>query len=251
MRKIKLLNPLRGQTLVKTETGIWDVKYNCENRPVLWSCENKTIEMSFDYMGRRVFKKVFENGEEISHERFFYKDFVLVEILGTTTENGKKFIWDPTESVATRPLKMETQNGDFYYTHDANKNVTAITTAAGDLVQSYDYKTFGRRSLISHQFSDSETLSENLDGFTNPFQFSSEYYDSELNLVYYNYRHYNPEIGRWISRDPIEEQGGVNLYNFVQNNAVNAWDVLGLSKCFKLLSTRNMDITIEYLNQLG
>ncbi len=42
----------------------------------------------------------------------------------------------------------------------------------------------------------------------NPFRFSSEYYDSELDLVYYNYRHYSPSLGRFLSRDPIEEQGG-------------------------------------------
>lgn len=42
----------------------------------------------------------------------------------------------------------------------------------------------------------------------NPFRFSSEYADDELGLVYYNYRHYNPLDGRWVNRDPIEEQGG-------------------------------------------
>jgi len=29
------------------------------------------------------------------------------------------------------------------------------------------------------------------------------------------YRFYNPELGRWINRDPIEEEGGLNLYGFV------------------------------------
>ena len=55
----------------------------------------------------------------------------------------------------------------------------------------------------------------------NPFRFSSEYYDSELDLVYYNYRHYSPSLGRFLSRDPIEEQGGLNLYEdqvLIDNN---------------------------------
>jgi RHS repeat-associated protein len=43
-------------------------------------------------------------------------------------------------------------------------------------------------------------------------------------------RFYNPETGRWINRDPIEEEGGVNLYAFVRNNGVNWWDMLGLWK---------------------
>jgi hypothetical protein len=44
---------------------------------------------------------------------------------------------------------------------------------------------------------------------------------------YYAYRYYDPLTGRWQSRDPIQEQGGVNLYGFVGNNGVNWWDYLG------------------------
>lgn len=39
---------------------------------------------------------------------------------------------------------------------------------------------------------------------------------------------YHPEQGRWINRDPIEEQGGANLYAFVLNDPVNKTDPLGL-----------------------
>jgi hypothetical protein len=46
-------------------------------------------------------------------------------------------------------------------------------------------------------------------------------------MTYYGYRYYDPVTGRWPSRDPIEEQGGVNLYGFVGNNGVNRWDLLG------------------------
>ena len=47
---------------------------------------------------------------------------------------------------------------------------------------------------------------------TQPIQWSSEYSDEELGLVYYNYRHLNPHDGRWTSRDSIEEQGVWNLF---------------------------------------
>ena len=47
-------------------------------------------------------------------------------------------------------------------------------------------------------------------------------------VMYYGYRFYDPETGRWPSRDPIEEAGGLNLYGFVKNDGVNAWDYLGL-----------------------
>jgi len=45
----------------------------------------------------------------------------------------------------------------------------------------------------------------------------------------YGFRYYVPETGRWPSRDPIGEQGGLNLYAFVGNDGVNTWDYLGLA----------------------
>ena len=71
------------------------------------------------------------------------------------------------------------------------------------------------------------TLENPVDGDENPFRFSSEYHDDETGLVYYNYRYYSPELGRWIKRDPIEEEGGMNLYSITQNNTLNAIDYLG------------------------
>jgi RHS repeat-associated protein len=58
--------------------------------------------------------------------------------------------------------------------------------------------------------------------------FSNEYWDDDLGLVYYNYRYYSPKLGRWLSRDPIEEQGGLNLYGFCGNGPYDATDALGL-----------------------
>jgi RHS repeat-associated protein len=50
-----------------------------------------------------------------------------------------------------------------------------------------------------------------------------------MGVTYYGYRFYDPLTGRWPSRDPIEEKGGVNLYGFVGNDGVDKWDYLGLS----------------------
>jgi uncharacterized protein RhaS with RHS repeats len=47
-------------------------------------------------------------------------------------------------------------------------------------------------------------------------------------LVYYNYRYYDANMGRWINRDPIEEAGGYNLYGMVNNDTINQFDMLGL-----------------------
>ena len=55
---------------------------------------------------------------------------------------------------------------------------------------------------------------------------------------YYGYRYYSPSLGRFINRDPIEEQGGINLYSFVGNNSINAWDYLGMYEISAELQAR-------------
>jgi len=47
-------------------------------------------------------------------------------------------------------------------------------------------------------------------------------------LYYYGYRWYAPNLQRWVNRDPIQEEGGINLYRFAQNDSVNFVDLFGL-----------------------
>ena len=62
----------------------------------------------------------------------------------------------------------------------------------------------------------------------NPFRFSTKYQDDETDLLYYGYRYYNASTGRWLSRDPIEERGGLNLYAIVRNDPIGLIDLFGL-----------------------
>ncbi len=57
---------------------------------------------------------------------------------------------------------------------------------------------------------------------------STKYLDDSIEWYYYGYRYYSPALGRWPSRDPIGERGGLNVYGFVKNDAVDAWDFQGL-----------------------
>ena len=50
----------------------------------------------------------------------------------------------------------------------------------------------------------------------------------QVGVTFYTYRYYDPLTGRWPSRDPIEEQGGANLYGFVGNDGINSIDRFGL-----------------------
>ncbi|MDD4016960.1 MAG: RHS repeat-associated core domain-containing protein [Kiritimatiellae bacterium] len=60
------------------------------------------------------------------------------------------------------------------------------------------------------------------------FRFSTKYWDDETRSYSYGYRHYAPKLGCWLSKDPIGQRGGVNLYGFLKNNSINKKDPLGL-----------------------
>ena len=109
--------------------------------------------------------------------------------------------------------------GDLWYSSfDANGNVSEYLDDMGAVVAHYEYSPFGR--VIA--------TSGSPDDFA--FRFSTKYQDDETDLLYYGFRYYNPETGRWMSWDPIEERGGLNLYAFVGNDGVNKWDLLGMVK---------------------
>src|SRR5260370_12465849 len=75
--------------------------------------------------------------------------------------------------------------------------------------------------------------------YVNPFRYSTRLQDDISDLVYYGYRHYNPYTGKWLSRDPIEEWGGINLYAHVVNNPISKADCLGLSTDFYCCKLRD------------
>jgi RHS repeat-associated protein len=63
-----------------------------------------------------------------------------------------------------------------------------------------------------------------------PFHFSSKFTDQESGFNYYGYRFYNADWSRWLNRDPIGEEGGLNIYTLVRNRAANLIDILGLNE---------------------
>ena len=64
------------------------------------------------------------------------------------------------------------------------------------------------------------------------FRYSTKYFDPETGFYYYGYRYYSPELMRWITRDPIGEEGGVNLYAMCGNSITWQIDYLGLIDVF-------------------
>ncbi len=108
--------------------------------------------------------------------------------------------------------------GDYLYAFDGNGNVAGVVNAAdGTVAARYDYSAFGE---LLESAGPVATL--------NTYRFSTKPQE-ETGLYYYGYRYYNPSTGRWLSRDPIEEEGGLNLYGMVGNDPLNNWDYLGLT----------------------
>ncbi len=81
------------------------------------------------------------------------------------------------------------------------------------------------------------------------FGFSTKYEDGETGLLYYGHRYYAPEVGRWPSRDPIGERGGINLYGMVGNDAVNNVDVLGLDRW--IMGSFHTRLFIDEYDEMG
>lgn len=221
-----------NQTKIQTVTGVWTAEYNALNRPVRFThtAEDGTVTTvtgDYDYMGRRIFKKVErtvtnpETGESttsiILNHRYLYRGYLQIAAFDLTrsTLNALWYIlWDPTQSQATRPLAIQTARSWFTYGWDLTKNIMELYDSTGHISTSYSYTPFGSVTSTG--------------SISQPIQWSSEMFDAELGLVYYNYRHYNPHDGRWTSRDLIGIEREFNLYAFVHNKVLKESDVLGM-----------------------
>ena len=207
-----------NQTLVKTSTGIWSVQYNAENRPVCFtSADNSTIiECVYDTQGRRATKKVITNGSVTLHQRYIYHDYLQIATCDLTRSNHPclwLITWDPSQPIATRPLAIRKDGTWYAYGWDLTKNICEVFGPSGYIRTAYTYSPYGEVTATGD--------------VTQPIQWSSEYNDTELALIYYNYRHYHPVDGRWIGRDKLEESDWLNVYGFVKNGASMYFDQNG------------------------
>jgi RHS repeat-associated protein len=100
--------------------------------------------------------------------------------------------------------------------YDGNGNITEYINSSASVVAHYEYDPFGNTTVASGDKSDDFA-----------YRFSTKPIDKATGLYYYGYRWYDPYTGRWPSRDPIEESGGLNLYGFVGNEGVSKFDILG------------------------
>jgi RHS repeat-associated protein len=114
-------------------------------------------------------------------------------------------------------LAMTDAGGTNYYYHcDGSGNITALLDAQENVVGRREYDGFGRTISLSGA---KVALS--------PFWFSSQLHDDDTDFYLYKHRAYSPSLQRWLNKDPIGENGGINLYEFVKNNPLSYIDLFG------------------------
>jgi len=235
-----------------TQDSVWDYTYDAENRltamqnrsevigtGMISSANARRLEFKYDYQGRRVRKITYGgwngatySGTALTDTKYLYDGWNLVAEFNaiSTLTLTKIYTWgldltgSPTASGGVGGLIQiydSIASKTLLPTYDGNGNVVSLLNAETGstltLEAAYEYDPFG--NLLR---------SEGAYAASNTFRFSTKFADVETGLVYYGLRYYSPTLGRFINKDPIEEQGGLNLYAFVRNNSINRWDYLGM-----------------------
>jgi RHS repeat-associated protein len=128
-----------------------------------------------------------------------------------------------------QPLAMRRAASTSYYEQDGLGSVTSLTDGNGSIAATYVYDGYGQ-------------VVGSTGSLINPFRFTGREWDSETEHYYYRARYYNPEVGEFISEDPIRFSGGGNFYQYASNDPSNNSDPSGLlpfanklSECVKKL----------------
>jgi RHS repeat-associated protein len=139
-----------------------------------------------------------------------------LQLLAETDGVGAvKKLYNPGVSVT------DDKGNKFYYLHDGRGNVANLIDRDGNIVDVYTYEAFGMAVGVSKN--SNEFLHDGLDSVMT---------DMDVQLEYMWNRWYDPQLGRFISRDPIGFAGGLNLYGYVGNNPLTFTDPYGLRKSY-------------------
>jgi RHS repeat-associated protein len=156
-----------------------------------------------------------------------------VAIISTTATatTETRYLWcgeslcqarDATHTVTRRyypegELHPADTNPRVYYGRDHLGSVREVLALPnGKAVGAADYTPYGKPTKTTGKA-------------TTDFRYAGMFYLSEAGLYLTHYRVYDPAFGRWLSRDPIGENGGTNLYTYVNNNPLNLFDIFGLT----------------------
>jgi RHS repeat-associated protein len=198
-----------------------------------WDGANRLV--AINYTGTR-------NRTELSYDGLS-RCVKILEKSRNHTSSTRKFVWcgkercefrDASDSVTVfaYPQGQFSGNRAYYYTRDHLGSIREMLKSNGTVVARYDYDPWGRSTTVINT-----TLPD--------FNFTGLYRHPASNLDLAVYRAYDPDLGRWLSRDPIGEIGGINLYGYVGNGPENDVDSLGLARTLRDLI--NVAITAAWM----
>ena len=195
--------------------------WDCENRLITIETPSGSVTNTYDYEGRLV-KQILPGA--VRHCVFDRWNLIYEKI---ALSNGgiveKQYFWGADRSgtldnaCGVGGLVAVSVDGEFYFPcYGSNSEITAYVNEAGSIVASYVYGPFGEVNIFSGPM---------VDQFS--FRFMTKRYDDFVGLYDFGGRWYSPILRRWINRDPLGEDGGVNLYVFCGNDPVNKYDPNG------------------------
>jgi len=181
-----------------------------------WDAEDRLVGISYTGTGQQT---------KLSYDGFG-RCAQIQELNNGTATSTRRFLWcelqrceerDAYDNVTKRFFNQGEQiwKQGYYFLKDHLGSVMSMTDSSGAVRASYKYDFWGRQTKLSGD------LDADL-GFTGLF------YHQASTLCLAVYRAYDSSTGRWLSRDPIAERGGINLYGYVQDDPVSAVDPLGL-----------------------
>jgi RHS repeat-associated protein len=218
-----------------TNDGHWSYAWDGENRLVRMVANStvgpqQRLQFEYDWQGRRIRKLVWNNTAGTNtptvDARFVYDGWNLLAIVDAQGSVVQSFVWGLDLSEAPQGaggvgglLGLNDASRGFHFAaYDGNGNVTAVVKGTeGTVGANYEYGPFGEVIRSTGPMANA-----------NAMQFSTKFTDAECGMLYYGYRSFNPQTGRWLSRDPLEENSReLNLYRFVRNEPLGNYDLLG------------------------
>lgn len=181
--------------------GVFSYAYDSASRLSSVSSNGVVIVTNqYDHKGRRVRKMTAE-----TETTFLYDGWNLIyerEVSGAVT-NETLYYWGKDLSGKLQGaggvggLLYLKRNGTIYVpNYDAYGSIVRYTDVAGDVVAEYSYDVFGNAISATGALADIFR-----------FRYSTKFYDPETMLYYYGQRFYSPILCRWLTRDPLEEEG--------------------------------------------
>jgi RHS repeat-associated protein len=185
-------------------------EWDAENRLTAIVQGTARTEFTYDGLGRRV--KVVEktNGTVTSTQTFLWCGLEICErrdATGATVQ--QRYFPQGFQGVSGTPT------GNHLYTRDHLGSIREIVDSSGTLKERISYSPWGVPT-----FSNATPLSS--------FAFTGHFWHGRSGLHLAPYRAYMGGMARWLERDPIEEDGGINLYGYVENSPIGRRDPLGL-----------------------